>query len=99
MGDANDGYNSLDTTHLPVLMQTLSTLLRDRSPLSVGSVVIAFNAICPERLELFHQHYRRLCKMIPDVDEWGQVQLLELLTRYARQMLSRPSPEENPPVR
>ncbi|KAG8929188.1 AP-3 complex subunit beta [Tulasnella sp. 417] len=82
-------YN-LDTTHLPLLMQTLSTLLKDRSPLSIGSVVIAFNAICPDRLELLHPHYRRLCRMVADADEWGQVQLLELLTRYARKMLSRP---------
>ncbi|KAG8973912.1 AP-3 complex subunit beta [Tulasnella sp. 425] len=86
-------YN-LDTTHLPLLMQTLSTLLRDRSPLSVGSVAIAFNAICPDRLELLHQHYRRWCRMVADADAWGQVQLLELLTRYARKMLSRPPSEE-----
>lgn len=90
--------NSLDTTHLPVLMQTLSTLLKDRSPLAIGSVVIAFNAICPDRLELLHPHYRRLCRMVVDADEWGQVQLLELLTRYARKMLSRP-PSESAPVR
>ncbi|KAG9045037.1 AP-3 complex subunit beta [Tulasnella sp. UAMH 9824] len=88
-------YN-LDTTHLPVLMQTLSTLLKDRSPLAIGSVVIAFNAICPDRLELLHPHYRRLCRMIVDADEWGQVQLLELLTRYARKMLSRPPSESAP---
>ncbi len=29
--------------------------------------------------------------MIVDVDEWGQVNLLELLIRYARTMLPRPT--------
>ncbi|KAG8907999.1 AP-3 complex subunit beta [Tulasnella sp. 403] len=79
------------TTHLPSLMQTLSSLLRDRSPVAIGSVVVAFNTICPDQLELLHQHYRRLCRMIVDVDEWGQVHLLDLLGRYARKMLAKPA--------
>jgi AP-3 complex subunit beta len=41
-------------------------------------------------LELLHPHYRKLCKVLVDADEWGQVQLLDLLGRYARTMLSRP---------
>lgn len=35
--------------------------------------------------------------MIVDVDEWGQVNLLELLIRYARTMLPRPSVLHNTP--
>ena len=35
--------------------------------------------------------------MIVDVDEWGQVNLLELLVRYARTMLSRPTTSHNTP--
>lgn len=81
----------LDSTHLPALMQILGTLLRDRSPLSIGAVAVAFNAICPTRLDLLHQQYRRLCRVLGDADEWGQVQLLDLLSRYARVMLRAPS--------
>lgn len=51
---------------------------------------MAFNTVCPTRLDLLHQHYRRLCKTLVDVDEWGQVELMALLTRYARTMLPRP---------
>ena len=51
---------------------------------------MAFEAVCPTRLDLLHQHYRRLCKLLPDVDEWGQVDLVNLLLRYARTMLPRP---------
>ncbi|KAF8169768.1 adaptin N terminal region-domain-containing protein [Pholiota molesta] len=81
----------LDSTHLPALIQILSTiLLRDRSPLSLGSVAVAFQAICPTRLDLLHPHYRRLCRIIVDLDEWGQVELMGLLLRYVRTMLMRP---------
>ncbi|KAI0259849.1 adaptin N terminal region-domain-containing protein [Gloeopeniophorella convolvens] len=82
---------SLDDSQLPSLIEILSALLRDRSPLSIGSVAIAFEAVCSTRLDLLHTHYRRLCRMLVDVDEWGQVNLLELLIRYARIMLPRPA--------
>ncbi|KAH9943703.1 adaptin N terminal region-domain-containing protein [Amylocystis lapponica] len=82
---------SLDPNHQPELITVISTLLRDRSPLSIGSVAVAFETVCPTRLDLLHQHYRRLCRILVDVDEWGQVDLLRLLTRYARTMLPRPS--------
>jgi len=76
-------------------MQILTNLLKDESPLSIGSVALAFTTICPHRLELLHQHYRRLCRIIVDTDEWGQVHLLDLLGRYARTMLNKP-PIETP---
>lgn len=85
------GLYRLDVSHLPALMDILATLLRDRSPLSIGAVAVAFNSICPTRLDLLHQQYRRLCRIIGDADEWGQVQLLDLLSRYARVMLKAPS--------
>jgi AP-3 complex subunit beta len=80
----------LDNSHLPALIQIITTLLRDRSPLSLGSVAVAFEAVCPTRLDLLHPHYRRLCKILVDLDEWGQVELMDLLLRYARTMLPRP---------
>lgn len=52
--------------------------------------MVAFEAVCPTRLDLIHQQYRRLCKILIDVDEWGQVDVLNLLLRYARTMLPRP---------
>jgi AP-3 complex subunit beta len=88
--DVNPNF-SLDTIHRPSLINIISSLLRDCSPLSIGSVAVAFEAVCPTRLDLLHQHYRRLCKVLVDVDEWGQVDLLNLLVRYARTMLSKPT--------
>lgn len=80
----------LDPSHLSSLIEIIVTLLRDRSSLSIGSVAVAFEAVCPTRLDLLHKHYRRLCKTLVDVDEWGQIDLLALLLRYSRTMLPRP---------
>ncbi|KAI3610576.1 ap-3 complex subunit beta-1 [Moniliophthora roreri] len=80
----------LDNGHLSSLIEIITNLLRDRSPLSISSVAIAFEYVCPTRLDLLHQHYRRLCRIMVDVDEWGQVELMNLLLRYARTMLPRP---------
>ncbi|EGN98995.1 hypothetical protein SERLA73DRAFT_168569 [Serpula lacrymans var. lacrymans S7.3] len=82
--------HQLDEGHQTSLIDIISTLLRDRSPLSIGSAVVAFEAVCPTRLDLLHQQYRRLCRLMVDVDEWGQISLLNLLIRYARVMLPKP---------
>ncbi|KAJ7219906.1 adaptin N terminal region-domain-containing protein [Mycena pura] len=87
----------LDTSHLPALIGIISSLLRDRSPLSIGSVAVAFETVCPTRLDMLHQQYRRLCRVLVDVDEWGQINLLNLLLRYVRTMLPRPMEEEIDP--
>lgn len=90
---AIEGYLStfsLDSSHLPYLTEIISMMLHERSPLSVGCVVVAFEAVCPTQLDLVHKEYRRLCNMVVDLDEWGQFDLLNLLLRYARTMLHRP---------
>ncbi|EJD49026.1 hypothetical protein AURDEDRAFT_85350 [Auricularia subglabra TFB-10046 SS5] len=89
---------SLDTSQQSVLLAILTPMLADRSPLAVGSVATAFNALCPERLDLLHPHFRRLSRLLVDVDEWGQIVLLDLLARYARTMLARPPAEESGPL-
>jgi AP-3 complex subunit beta len=88
---APDPTSSLDTSHLPELISIITTLLKDQSPLSIGNTAVAFEAVCPTRLDLLHLHYRRLCRTLADVDEWGQVNLLSLLVRYVRTMLPKPA--------
>lgn len=53
----------------------------------------AFEEICPERIDLIHKHYRKLCQVMADVDEWGQVMIINLLTRYARTQFTDPNIE------
>ncbi|KAI8049693.1 adaptin N terminal region-domain-containing protein [Syncephalis plumigaleata] len=74
----------LDPTRKADLIDILVQLLHDRSPLVIGSVMSAYLDLCPERFDLLHQHFRRLCHMLIDADEWGQIAILEVLTRYAR---------------
>ncbi|KIK25074.1 hypothetical protein PISMIDRAFT_643263 [Pisolithus microcarpus 441] len=81
----------LDSSQQPTLITIIQSLLQDHSALSIGSAVVAFESVCPTRLDLLHQQYRRLCRMLVDVDEWGQVNLLNLLLRYARTMLPKPT--------
>lgn len=50
----------------------------------------AFEETCPERLDLLHKHFRALCRALADVDEWGQVVMIGLLTRYARTQFTSP---------
>lgn len=61
----------------------MGLLLSDNSPSVIGAAASAFLVICPENLSLLVPRYRKLCEMLPDVDEWGQVVLLDLLMRYA----------------
>ena len=58
-----------------------------------GSVVMAFEMVCPDRIDLIHKNYRKLCTLLVDVDEWGQVIILNMLTRYARTQFINPNRE------
>lgn len=59
--------------------------------LVAGSVVMAFEEVCPERIELIHKNYRKLCNLLIDVEEWGQVVIINMLTRYARTQFLNPN--------
>ncbi|KAG1725360.1 adaptin N terminal region-domain-containing protein [Suillus paluster] len=80
----------LDQAHHQALLDILTTLLRDRSPLSLGTAVLALDTVAPSRLDLLHVHFRRLCRALPDIDAWGQVDVLRVLVRYVRTMLPKP---------
>ncbi|KAG8772708.1 AP-3 complex subunit beta, partial [Serendipita sp. 397] len=81
---------SLDDGQRRELMTILVNFLNERSPLTIGTVLVAFNSVCPDRLDLLHPHYRRLCRLLPDADEWGQITIVNVLVRYARRMLPKP---------
>ncbi|TGZ85425.1 hypothetical protein EX30DRAFT_337787 [Ascodesmis nigricans] len=84
----------LDPTTMPQLTEYLGTLLGDKNFYVVGAAVMAFLEICPEKWELIHPHYRSLVKTLIDMDEWGQLATLRLLTSYARR--SFPLREQKP---
>ena len=72
------------------LVEIISRLLSDKAPLVSGSAVLAFRRICPGRTDLLHKNYRKLCQLLIDVDEWGQLSYLEVLTNYARTQFVAP---------
>jgi AP-3 complex subunit beta len=72
---------------IPIIAQ----LLGDRSMEVVGAAAATFLQICPDRFDLVHKHYRRTCRGLLEADEWGQINLLSLLTRYARHQFVDPN--------
>ena len=59
--------------------------------LVAGSAIQAFEEVCPERIDLIHKNYRKLCSLLVDVDEWGQVAIINMLTRYCRTQFVSPN--------
>lgn len=59
--------------------------------LVAGSAVMAFEDVCPDRIDLIHKNYRKLCNLLIDIDEWGQVAVIHMLTRYARTQFIDPN--------
>ncbi|XP_074547122.1 AP-3 complex subunit beta-1 [Halichoeres trimaculatus] len=81
---------SLDPDQKEQLIEVIEKLLKDRSTLVAGSVVMAFEEVCPDRIVLIHKNFRKLCNLLVDVEEWGQVVIISMLTRYARTQFTSP---------
>jgi AP-3 complex subunit beta len=79
----------------PTYVDFIELALKDTSSYVLGYVVNAFNKICPERLDLIHPHFRRLCFMLLDVDSWGLLAILDLLLSYARSQFESPFKNDN----
>nr|XP_022915236.1 AP-3 complex subunit beta-2 isoform X1 [Onthophagus taurus] len=90
--------HSLDKDTKPELVMIIQKLLADKTVLVIGSAVMAFTKVCPERVDLVHQVYRKLCNVLVDVDEWGQVIILNTLTRYCRTQFADPNIHEKKQV-
>lgn len=84
-------FFSLDPELKSELVTIIQKLLADKTVLVIGSAVMAFTEVCPERVDLIHQVYRKLCALLVDVDEWGQVTIVNMLTRYARSQFADPN--------
>ncbi|KAL4613426.1 AP-3 complex subunit beta-2-like isoform X1 [Arapaima gigas] len=86
---------SLDPDQKDQLIEVIEKLLADKTTLVAGSVVMAFEEVCPERIDLIHKNYRKLCNLLIDVEEWGQVVIINMLTRYARTQFLNPNANES----
>ncbi|CAH2064048.1 unnamed protein product [Thlaspi arvense] len=79
--------------HAPAVEELVGILLNDHSPGVVGAAAAAFTSICPNNFKLIRKNYKKLCQILPDVEEWGQILLIGTLLRYvvARHGLVRES--------
>ncbi|XP_073960516.1 AP-3 complex subunit beta-1-like [Choristoneura fumiferana] len=84
---------SLDPEQKEDLVAIIDKLLSDKAPLVVGSAAMAFTEVCPDRMSLIHRSYRKICSLLADVDEWGQLTLLNVLTVYAKTFFPDPNDE------
>ncbi|XP_062092663.1 AP3-complex subunit beta-A isoform X2 [Humulus lupulus] len=62
--------------------EIVGILLNDHSPSVVGAAAAAFASVCPNNLPLVGRNFQRLCEILPDVEEWGQIILIGVLLRY-----------------
>ncbi|XP_041375514.1 AP-3 complex subunit beta-2-like [Gigantopelta aegis] len=85
---------SLDPETKDQLMEVIERLLTDKTTLVAGSAIQAFEEVCPERIDLIHKNYRKLVNLLVDVEEWGQVVIINMLTRYCRTQFVNPNLEE-----
>ncbi|VYS60484.1 unnamed protein product [Arabidopsis thaliana] len=79
--------------HASAIEELVGILLNDHSPGVVGAAAAAFTSICPNNFKLIGKNYKKLCQILPDVEEWGQILLIGTLLRYvvARHGLVRES--------
>ncbi|CAL4934926.1 unnamed protein product [Urochloa decumbens] len=64
------------------LEEVVDILFGDNSPGVVGAAAVAFKSVCPSCLPLLSKHFRRLCETLPDIEEWTQIILIDILLRY-----------------
>ncbi|PVU89198.1 hypothetical protein BB559_005199 [Furculomyces boomerangus] len=73
------------------LAEIITDMMKEKSPLAIGSVVKAFEVICGNNYDLVHKNFRYYCQMLLDVDEWGQVVVIQMLVRYSRTQFENPN--------
>lgn len=74
-----------------MLMPTLIVLLQTATALTIGSALSAWEEICRgERWDLIHSEFRKWCRMLMEIEEWGQCVLLRVLVGYGRRFFVDP---------
>jgi len=65
-------------------------LMEENSTIVLSSAVVSFVEICPNELDMLHGCYRKLCHLLTDIEEWGQISCLDVLARYCRTFFRSP---------
>ncbi|KAJ4460130.1 Adaptor protein complex 3 (AP-3); beta subunit [Paratrimastix pyriformis] len=81
---------SLEPDQKDSMIECIVSLLRDNTTLVLGPALFAFSEICPDRWDLLHPHFRKLCHLLVDLDEWSQTITLRVLLHYTRSQFVNP---------
>lgn len=81
-----NGEESID-----VMTDLIGQLIGDRSPEVQGAAALSMMEICPNRMDLIHRHFRKLCRSMIEADPWAQTVILHILLRYARTQFLDPN--------
>ena len=79
-----------DENQLDVCVECIEELLTNFDAGVLGATLYAFDEVCPDRYDLLHPHYQKLCHLLADLDSWGQVVAIKVLTRYCRRFFAAP---------
>jgi len=80
----------MDSSVADDLLTSFEILLNDHSTSVIGAALLAWRQIFPQRYELLHPHFRKICRLLVDMDEWSQVSCLQILMFYAREHFPMP---------
>jgi AP-3 complex subunit beta len=81
---------SLDPALKGDLIPLLHILLVDKIPAVLSCALSAWEHVCPERTDLLHRSYRQIWRVLIEMDEWGQLVAMRVLTVYVRRCFNEP---------
>ncbi len=65
--------HAIDSSQDDYLIEIVEKLLGDASTMVLGSAVASLMEINPEKFDILHGCFRKLCQLLADLDEWTQV--------------------------
>eukprot|EP00523_Entomoneis_sp_CCMP467_P006485 CAMPEP_0168723514 /NCGR_PEP_ID=MMETSP0724-20121128/3156_1 /TAXON_ID=265536 /ORGANISM="Amphiprora sp., Strain CCMP467" /LENGTH=1368 /DNA_ID=CAMNT_0008770227 /DNA_START=87 /DNA_END=4190 /DNA_ORIENTATION=- len=75
-----------------LLLQVCRDLLYyDQATMVLTSALIAWQEMCPHKLDMLHGCFRKFCHLLTDMDEWGQVVVIDAFSRYCRMYFAEPA--------
>ncbi|CAB1332610.1 unnamed protein product [Coregonus sp. 'balchen'] len=82
---------------VPIMMLAIKEAASDMSPYvrkTSAHAIQKLYSLDPDQKEHLIENYRKLCNLLVDVEEWGQVVIISMLTRYARTQFTSPWKED-----
>lgn len=89
--DEVSGNDDYDDT----ILELLHELSSDSDPAVISSAIKVWKICFPDNLSWLHGHFRYYCSVIPQLDQWSQIDLIDILIKYCKFYLKRPILRDN----